>query len=173
MSANQSLQLLQRIKNRIEDDSTTNLVFSAKVSGDPTTFSTKLVQLHNSLIGVFKSISSKAIDEASECSLLPYESCYKPDSYEAMYIDLSSNDSIKNLVDSLLSIDGLDLMAEDLDYFKHISFYGVLTQASNLCHGVLVANGFLSLLHISWITLRPDWAAGGNPPPGSTHCPAM
>lgn len=34
-------------------------------------------------------------------------------------------------------------------------------------------NFFPSFLHIIPITLRPDCAEGGRPPPGSTHWPAM
>jgi hypothetical protein len=127
MTADQSLQLLRQVHDQLAaDTTTTNLVFAAKASGHPPTFSIRYVQLHQRLIGDFKSISTKAAETACESQLLPYDPSYKPDPHEAMYIELDSNSSVKNLIDSMLNITSLDLMTDDPDYCKCISFYGII-----------------------------------------------
>jgi hypothetical protein len=137
MPADQSLQLLHQIPDELtENTTTTNLVFAARSSGHPPTFSIRYVQLHNRLIGDLKSISTRATELASECQFIPYDPSYKPDPQECMYIKLDSNSSVKNFVDSMLNIAGLDTMTDDADYYKNISLYGIVHKVSG--HDLLV-----------------------------------
>lgn len=131
MPADQSLQLLPQIVDAIDDAATsTNLVVAAKASGQPPTFSVRHVQLHQRLTGDFKSISVATAETVLGCRLLPYDPSYKPDPYEAMYIELDSHTPVKNLVDSMLDVGNLDLMTDDPDYYRHISFYGIAHKAN-------------------------------------------
>ena len=132
MPAHQSLQLLLQVVISLNDSTTTtNLVAAAKSSARPPVFSIRHVQLHQRLLGDFRAISRTAAETANGLQLIPYDPSYKPDAHEAMYIELDSNPSLKNLVESMLDIGNLDLMTDDATFYRHISFYGIAHRAND------------------------------------------
>jgi len=125
MTAEECIQILKGIQNKINEAPITNLIFGAKMPGDDPTFSIKQAQFHERLLADFKKITSNTTRNLCDCNLIPYDPSYKPDPNEVMYFRIDDHQAVKDMIELAKDIEGLALLTEDPDYLKNILFYGI------------------------------------------------
>jgi len=130
-------QALRQLANILQTPRATSVLLASRVN-DGDRF--ERLTLHRQLAAQFGRVAQDAVppEDDEEIVLRPYEAGYKPDRHELVYLTLSDEPEIDDVVKDLARVDQAESFAAKDEVISGLRFYSIVVFASTKRRGVFL-----------------------------------